>query len=165
MHKDFLWGGAVAANQFEGAWNEDGRGPSTNDVITGGSKTEMRKVTYLNDNGDLCTSEMLDVRDIPYDSDFIVSDQYTYPNHMASDFYHHWKEDIALLGEMGIKCFRMSISWSRIFPLGYEDEPNENGLAFYEAVLKELRKYNIEPVVTLSHNETPLGLVKKWGSW
>src|SRR5699024_3153460 len=92
-------------------------------------------------------------------------DGYFYPNHEATDFYHHYKEDIALMGEMGFKCCRLSISWSRIFPTGMEEEPNEEGLAFYDAVFDECKKYGIEPLVTISHYETPLGLTYVWGSW
>ena len=88
-----------------------------------------------------------------------------YPSHEAVDFYHHYKEDIALFAEMGFKCFRMSINWPRIFPQGDELQPNEAGLAFYDRVFDELHRYGIEPVVTLSHYETPLYLVQHYGSW
>lgn len=163
--KNFLWGGAVAANQFEGGWKEGGRGPSTNDVITEGGKNIARRVTFLDENGKKADMPMLELKDLPGNTNFHIFDDEVYPNHMASDFYHHYKEDIALLGELGLKCFRMSISWSRIFPNGDEETPNEEGLRFYDKVFDELHKYGIEPVVTLSHNETPLELVKKWNSW
>jgi 6-phospho-beta-glucosidase len=88
-----------------------------------------------------------------------------YPSHEAADFYHHYKEDIKLFADMGFKCFRMSIAWTRIFPRGDEKEPNEEGLKFYDAVFDELLKYGIEPVVTISHYETPLTLVKEYGAW
>ena len=96
--------------------------------------------------------------------DHIIEGDY-YPSHVAVDFYHRYKEDIALLAEMGFKCFRMSIAWTRIFPRGDEEEPNEEGLRFYDKVIDELLKYNIEPVVTISHYEMPLALVKEYGSW
>ena len=88
-----------------------------------------------------------------------------YPSHEAVDFYHHFKEDIALLAEMGFKCFRMSINWTRIFPTGMESEPNEAGLRFYDEVFDECRKYGIEPLVTISHYEMPYALVEKYNGW
>ncbi len=137
----FLWGGATAATQNEGGWNEGGRGPSIDDVFTGGSVNTPRRIT------------------IPAQPDAF------YPNHEATDFYHHWKEDIALFAEMGFKVYRMSISWSRIFPRGDEERPNEEGLAFYDQVFDELAKYGIEPLVTLSHYENPLYLTTQYGGW
>ncbi|HJA65804.1 MAG TPA: 6-phospho-beta-glucosidase [Candidatus Mediterraneibacter cottocaccae] len=141
MRKDFLWGGATAANQYEGGYREGGRGLSINDVERGACYGKTRQI------------------------DDSVLDGVYYPSHTAVDFYHRYKEDIALFKEMGFRCFRLSISWSRIFPNGDETEPNEEGLAFYDRVFDELRKNNIEPVVTLSHYETPLYLVQKYGSW
>ena len=137
----FYWGGATAANQFEGAWDVDGRGPSVDDHFMGGSVEKPREITIDIDPNKL------------------------YPNHDGIDFYHHYKEDIALFAEMGFNMFRMSISWSRIFPTGMEDEPNEAGLAFYDKVFDELKKYNIEPLVTLSHYEMPYALVEKYNGW
>lgn len=139
--KNFLWGGASAANQYEGAWNEDGKGPSIFDAYTAGSATKERE--YHNE----------------------VKEGYYYPNHVATDFYHHYKEDIAYMGEMGFKTFRMSIAWSRIFPTGEEDEPNELGLKFYDNVFDECKKYGIEPLVTILHYETPLALANKYNGW
>ncbi|ADL50783.1 glycoside hydrolase family 1 protein [Clostridium cellulovorans] len=137
----FLWGGATAANQFEGGWNKGGKGPSTADMMTGGTHTTARRITP------------------------VLEEETYYPSHEAVDFYGHYKEDIKLLGEMGFKVFRMSINWSRIFPKGYELEPNEEGLKFYDDVFDELRKYNIEPLVTISHYETPYGLTEKYNGW
>ena len=88
-----------------------------------------------------------------------------YPSHTATDFYHHFKEDIALMGEMGFKTFRMSMNWARIFPNGDDEQPNEEGLKFYDEVFDECKKYGIEPLVTLSHYETPIGLTIKYGGW
>lgn len=139
--KDFYWGGATAANQFEGGWNEDGKGPATEDYLTLGSKTEDR--TFVKP----------------------VDDTYTYPSHKGSDFYHHYKEDIKLLADAGLKMFRMSIAWSRIFPQGDETKPNEAGLAFYRNVFTELQKNGIEPLVTISHYEMPYGLAEKYDGW
>ncbi len=141
LRDDFLWGGAVAAHQFEGGWDEGGRGPSVADVLTQGSATSPRRIT-----------------------DEVEEGEY-YPNHFGIDFYHTYHEDIALMAEMGFKCFRTSISWSRIFPKGDELEPNEAGLAFYDDLFDTLLKYDIEPVITLSHFEMPLHLVKKYGGW
>lgn len=140
FRKDFLWGGATAANQCEGAWNEDGKGPSTADVMT---------------NGDVNT---------PRQNTKEVKEGYNYPSHVAVDHYHHFKEDIALFGELGFKVYRMSINWTRIFPNGDETEPNEAGLKHYDEVFDECHKYGIEPLVTISHYETPLGL-QKYESW
>lgn len=138
---DFLWGGAVAAHQVEGGWNEGGKGVSIVDVLTGGAHGVDRRIT-----------------------DDIQRDCY-YPNHEAVDFYHRYKEDIKLFAEMGFKCFRTSIAWTRIFPLGDEETPNEAGLQFYDDLFNELLKYKIEPVVTLSHFEMPYHLVKKYEGW
>ena len=138
---EFLWGGAIAANQAEGAWDADGKGASVADMCTGGSLTHPKRVT----------------RTIELDT--------FYPSHEAIDFYHHYEEDLALMAEMGFKCFRMSINWTRIFPTGMEAEPNEKGLAFYDRVFDCCRKYGIEPIVTLSHYELPYALVEKCNGW
>lgn len=139
--KGFLWGGASAANQYEGAWNLDGKGPSIFDACTAGSVDKPRE----------------------YHKE--VLDGVYYPNHVATDFYNHYKEDIALMGEMGFKTFRLSIAWSRIFPNGEDEVPNEKGLQFYDAVFDECKKYNIEPLVTILHYETPLNLANKYNGW
>lgn len=139
--KDFLWGGASAANQFEGGWNEGGKGPSVVDALALGDRTHSRPISLEMDKA------------------------LYYPSHKASDFYHHYKEDIALMAEMGFRAYRMSISWPRIFPTGEDAVPNEHGLAFYDKVFAELKKYNIEPVVTLSHYELPLHLTRKYNGW
>lgn len=141
LPKDFLWGGAVAAHQVEGGWNKGGKGPSICDVLTGGAHGVPREITKE-----------------------VVPGKY-YPNHEAVDFYGHYKEDIKLFAEMGFKCFRTSIAWTRIFPKGDEAQPNEEGLKFYDDMIDELLKYNIEPVITLSHFEMPLHLVQQYGSW
>ncbi|KAB8137835.1 glycoside hydrolase family 1 protein [Gracilibacillus oryzae] len=142
----FLWGGATAANQLEGAYDKDGKGPNLADVLPGG-KVRLEKI-----------------KDYGFDFE-IDTYKYYYPNHEGIDFYHRYKEDIALFAEMGFKAFRMSIAWSRIFPKGDEKEPNEAGLAFYDKVFDELHKHGIEPVVTISHYEMPLHLIKEYGGW
>lgn len=141
FREDFLWGGATAANQYEGAWDIDGKGDSVSDHCTNGSHACPKRVTVSFEEGTL------------------------YPSHEATDFYHHYKEDIALAAEMGFKVFRMSVNWTRIFPTGMEDAPNEAGLAFYDSVFDELKKYGIEPLVTLSHYELPYALVEKYNGW
>ena len=165
--KGFLWGGATAANQYEGGWNEGGRGPALTDFTTGGSVKESRKVTWIDKQGNPhCTPQIHFKEDLPENADhYAVLEGYLYPNHEAVDFYHHWKEDIALFAEMGFKTFRMSISWSRIYPKGIEEEPNQEGLKFYRDVFEELRRNNIEPLVTIHHFDTPIYLVEKYGDW
>ena len=142
--KDFLWGGAIAANQAEGAYLEDGKGLTTVDMIPHGSKRMYVKL------GDM------------YPVEFIEGENY--PSHEAIDFYHHYKEDIKMLAEMGFKCFRTSIAWSRIFPEG-EGEINEAGVEFYKSMFEECKKYGIEPLVTLCHFDVPMALVRKYDSW
>jgi len=138
---NFLWGGATAANQCEGAWREGGKGVSIADLMTGGTKDSPRRLTRKIEPGTY------------------------YPSHEAIDFYHHYKEDIALFGEMGFKVFRLSINWTRIFPNGDDEMPNEAGLAFYDQVFDECHKQGIEPLVTLSHFELPYGLVEKYNGF
>ena len=161
----FLWGGATAANQLEGAWDVDGRGPSTDDVATGGSATAPRYLTYRMPDGTVGKGGLFSLDEIPSEAEFCCVEGEYYPNHEGIDFYHRYEEDIQLFAEMGFKAFRMSIAWSRIFPAGDELEPNEAGLAFYDRVFDCLIAHGIEPVVTISHYETPLGLVNKWGAW
>ncbi|MDY6623157.1 6-phospho-beta-glucosidase [Clostridioides difficile] len=140
-NQEFLWGGAVAAHQVEGGYNKGGKGISIADVMTAGTHTISRKIT-----------------------DGII-EGLNYPNHEAINFYENYKEDIRLFAEMGYKCFRTSIAWTRIFPNGDESIPNEDGLKFYDDLFDELLKYNIEPVITLSHFEMPYHLVKNYGGW
>ena len=143
--KDFLWGGATAANQCEGGYNEGGRGLANVDVVPHGK-----------DRFPVCLGmkEMLD-----------FEEGYYYPAQVGIDFYHHYQEDIKLFAEMGFKTFRLSIGWTRIFPNGDENEPNEEGLKFYENVFNECHKYGIEPLVTITHFDMPIHLIKKYGGW
>ncbi|MEB7389494.1 6-phospho-beta-glucosidase [Aerococcus viridans] len=150
----FLWGGATAANQFEGAWNEGGRGPATSDTAVAVAPEDRKNISDF-------AAPMNRERVL-----FALEDQEgLYPKRWGSDFYHRYKEDIALYAEMGYKTFRLSIAWSRIFPNGDDKEPNEEGLAFYDAVFDECLKYGIEPLVTLSHYETPIGIALNYGGW
>lgn len=161
--KDFLWGGATAANQFEGGWDEGGRGMTESDCSSSGSIKSLRSVTYRMPDGTAGSVPMF--APLPAGAKLDVIEGEYYPYHDAVDFYHRHSEDIALLGEMGIKLFRMSIAWSRIFPTGMEDEPNQEGLNFYHTVFAELREQGIEPLVTLCHYDTPLHIEQELGGW
>lgn len=136
--QDFLWGGAIAANQAEGAYLENGKGLDISNRYPNGIK---------------------------HDIDRNLVDGKYYPNHQAIDFYHTYKDDLKLMAEMGFKVFRTSIHWSRIFPKGDELEPNQEGLRFYDDLFAEMKRLGIEPVITMSHYETPVHLVEKYGSW
>lgn len=141
LRSDFLWGGAVAAHQLEGGYRAGGKGVSVADVMTVGGNGIPRRITEGIQPGE------------------------SYPNHEAIDFYHRYPEDIKLFAELGLKCFRTSIAWTRIFPKGDEREPNEEGLAFYDQLFDECLRYGIEPVITLSHFEMPYHLVTEYGGW
>ncbi|WP_028273954.1 6-phospho-beta-glucosidase [Atopococcus tabaci] len=145
LRKDFLWGGATAANQCEGGYNEGGRGLANVDVVPIGE-----------DRFPIITGKM---------KMFDFDDEHFYPAKEAIDMYHRYKEDIALFAEMGFNVYRLSIAWSRIFPKGDEAEPNEEGLKFYEELFKECQKYGIEPLVTITHFDVPMHLIKEYGSW
>ena len=141
LRKDFLWGGSIAAHQCEGAWNVDGKGIGIMDLVTSGSYEVPREI---------CKD---------------IEDGKRYPSHEGIDFYHRFKDDIALFGEMGFKALRISIDWSRIYPNGDDEEPNKKGIEYYQSVVEELIKNGIEPIVTLYHFEMPVNLVRKYGSW
>lgn len=163
LNKDFLWGGATAANQFEGGYNEGGRGLATSDTKTNGSLTRKRKHSFLDENKKVIYLHESEFISEKYQAT-IDEDMY-YPSHVAVDFYHHYQEDIALMAEMGFKCFRMSISWTRIFPNGNEEQPNEEGLKFYDNVFDECLKYGIQPVVTINHFDMPIYLAEHQNGW
>lgn len=152
--KDFLWGGATAANQYEGAYREGGRGAATTDIAQRIAARDMASMMKF-----FMPTTIADMEAALNDTEG------DYPKRRGVDFYHRYKEDIALLAEMGFKTFRMSISWPRIFPNGDELVPNEEGLKFYDAVFDELKKYNIEPLVSLQHFEVPIGLTYKQNGW
>jgi 6-phospho-beta-glucosidase len=145
FQKDFLWGGAVAANQCEGAYMEDNKGLSTIDVVPAGK--DRFPVMLGKKRMVECDTE------------------HYYPSHEGIDFYHNYKQDIALLAEMGFKTFRLSLAWTRIFPNGDDKEPNEEGLSFYDRVFNECLKYHIEPLVTITHFDVPMHLVKTIDGW
>ena len=141
LSKDFLWGGATAANQCEGAWDRDGKGVSVADICTGGKFGQSKRITPVLEEGTF------------------------YPSREAIQHYDRFREDIALFAEMGFKCYRFSIAWTRIFPNGDETEPNEAGLRHYDEVIDECLKHGIEPLITISHYEVPFGLTKKCNAW
>lgn len=145
LKKDFLWGGATAANQSEGGYAEGGRGLANVDVCPYGP---LRQAVISG------TYKMLSCEENLY-----------YPAHTAVDLYHHFEEDIKLFGEMGFKVYRMSIAWTRIFPTGEEETPNEEGLRFYEDLFQTCHKYGIEPLVTITHFDCPIHLIEKYGAW
>ena len=152
--KGFLWGGAIAANQCEGAWNVDGKGMSVADVAK--FKPNLDKKDYKSQWH--VTPEEIEIAKASDDTVY-------YAKRHGNDFYHHYKEDIALFKEMGFKTLRLSIAWTRLFPNGNEEEVNEKGVEFYIDVLKELKNAGIEPLVTLSHYEMPLYLVDHYDGW
>lgn len=141
MSDNFLWGGSIAAHQCEGAFDQDGKGIGIMDLVSVGDYGKPRKIY----------SE--------------IEDGVKYPSHYGIDFYHRYKEDIALFAEMGFKALRISIDWSRIYPNGDDAEPNQLGIKYYQNLVDELLKYNIQPIVTLYHFEMTINLVRKYGSW
>lgn len=141
----FLWGGALAANQSEGAYLEGGKGLTTVDTLPHGAHRLPVKLGL--------------------EKRFTLRGDEFYPSHQAIDFYHRYKEDIALMAEMGFSVFRTSIAWSRLFPRGDEQQPNPQGIAFYRSLFEECKKHGIEPLVTLCHFDVPMHLVMEYGSW
>lgn len=139
--KGFFWGGATASNQCEGAWNVDGKGESCADHFTAGTVDTPRMFTE-------------DIRE-----------GLNYPSHDGIDHYGRYEEDIRLFAEMGFRMYRMSINWTRIYPNGDDETPNQKGLDHYRKVFELCRQLNIEPLVTMSHYEFPYGLTKKWNGW
>lgn len=154
FRNDFLWGGAISANQVEGAWDIDGKGMSVADVAS--FKPNLSVEDYAGHNK--ITSESIEKAILDKTTKF-------YPKRRGIDFYHHYKEDIALFAEMGFKALRISIAWTRLFPTGEETKPNQKGVDYYISLLKELKKYNMEPIVTLSHYEMPLHLSVTYNGW
>lgn len=153
--EDFLWGGATAANQIEGAYLSGGKGLSTSDFARYTDPLADGEINNFTFN--VSSQQLIEYENHP--------EKYLFPKRWGIDFYHRYKEDIQLFAEMGFKTFRMSISWPRIFPTGMEDTPNEEGLQFYDDVFDECLKYGIEPLVTMSHYEMPIELTKKYNGW
>lgn len=161
--KDFLWGGATADFQYEGGFGEGGRGLCTQDFVTDGSVKKKRQITLQFADGSRGSVNSLE--SFPAGAEAALYDDQYYPSHRAVDFYHHWKEDIALMAEMGFTVFRFSVCWSRIYPTGEEEEANPEGIRFYDAVIEECRKCGMEPLITICHDELPDHLARKWDGW
>lgn len=150
----FFWGGALAANQVEGAWKAGGKGPSVADVASYKPNVDVKDyAAHVAMSDDVIRKAMSD------------PDDTFYPKRRGIDFYHRYREDLALFAELGFKMLRVSIAWTRIFPTGVEEEPNEEGLKFYEDLFTEMRRLHIEPLVTLSHYEMPLYLATEYNGW
>lgn len=149
----FLWGGATAANQVEGAWDEGGKGMTIQDCLP------YREVGVAD------FTKQFAYTSADLEAALSAGPEANYPKRRGIDFYHHYKDDIALFAEMGFKIFRMSISWSRIYTDPRDPEPNEEGIAYYEDMFRECRRHGIEPLVTLSHYDPPLALVTDMRGW
>lgn len=151
--KDFMWGGAVAANQIEGAWNLDGKGVCVADINEFRDDIDITK----KGNAELTTEDI---------NELLASKDRIFPKRTAIDFYHTYKEDLKLLADLGLKTFRTSINWARIFPNGDDEKPNEAGLKFYDDLFEEMIKNGMEPMITISHYEMPLNLTHgKYKGW
>lgn len=163
--KGFLWGGSISGAQIEGAWNEDGKSPVSVDFCTAGDTSSKRKIWYLNKEGQRESKIWEAVDELPEGAKYQIFDDLHYTNHTAADFYHHYKEDIALLAEMGYTTFNTSISWARILPHGIKGGVNQKGVDFYRNVFKECRKYGMEPIITLYKYDEPVSLNEQHGGW
>lgn len=159
----FLWGGATADSQYEGGFGEDGRGVVSTDFNTDGSHTKARQVTYITADGIVGSCDFKST--MPFNTVGYLNPDMYYPSHQAVDFYHRYKEDIALMKEMNFNVFRFSICWTRIFPTGLEEEPNELGLKFYENVIDELLANEIQPLITICHDQIPAYLADNYDGW
>ncbi|WP_430595874.1 glycoside hydrolase family 1 protein [Streptococcus gallolyticus] len=167
LPKGFLWGGATADFQYEGGFDEGGRGLLSHDYETDGSQENPRHHTMQMPDGSIINprSSFFYADPVPKEAQPVFLEDEYYPSHRAVDFYHNYKEDIALMAGMGFNVFRFSICWSRIFPTGEEETPNEEGLAFYDDVINEMAKYGMEPLITICHDELPMHLALKYDGW
>ena len=165
FRKDFLWGGDISAAQCEGAWNEDGRGPTETDYMTCGDASKQREVTFKNADGSYGKLPVLITSKLPKGAKYASIEGEYYPNRMAIDHYHHMEEDLALFAEMGFKSLNLTISWARIFPNGYKNGVNLAGVNFYRKELEECKKYGIEPIVTLYKYDMPVYYIEEMGGW
>lgn len=159
----FLFGGATSDFQFEGGFGEGGRGLLSQDFVTAGDVDHDRQITWVMPDGTRGASPYRG--SLPAGATPTLFDDVYYPSHQAVDFYHHYREDIALMAEMGFRVFRFSTCWSRVFPTGDELEPNQEGLDFYEAVVDECRAHGMEPLITICHDELPAHLCFAYDGW
>lgn len=161
--KNFLWGGSISAAQAEGAWNEGGKSPIQVDYALVSEDQSPRKIVYKKADG--TTGSCIQFDQIPADATYELINGKSYTNHAGIDFYHRYKEDIALFAEMGFTTFNTTISWARIFPNGVKGGVNQEGVEFYRKMFEECRKYNIDPIITLSKYDEPVYFEKKFGGW
>lgn len=162
--KNFLWGGDISATQCEGAWNEDGKSPVETDFMLGADADSPRMITYKMKDGSVGKIPARSGK-LPEGAQYAILDDCYYPNHIGTDFYHHYKEDIKEFAEIGFKALNLSISWARILPNGVKGGVNPKGVEFYRNVLMELKKYNIEPIITLYKYDMPVYYLEKLGGW
>ena len=163
--KGFLWGGATAANQYEGGYLSGGKGPAVADTLTGGDGRNGIPRGFICELADGTRAEFGGRDEIPAGAKAIIDPDVYYPSHVATDFYHHWEEDLELMAEMGCNVNRISINWTRIFPNGDDAEPNEEGIQFYLNVFKKCQELGIEPLVTIYHFDCPLHLANEYDGW
>ena len=163
--KGFLWGGSISGAQIEGGWNEGGKSPVSVDYCTAGSTAHRREIWFLDKDGNKAHMPWEAVGELPEGAKYQLFDDLHYTNHVASDFYHRYKEDMALMAEMGYTTFNTSISWARIYPHGIKGGINQEGVEFYRNVFKEARKYGMDPVITLYKYDEPVSLNEQHGGW
>ncbi len=167
LSTDFLWGGATADFQCEGGFGEGGRGVTTHDYETDGNQENPRAITYRMPDGTIgrARSSFFFADPLPEGAVPCFLDDEYYPSHKAIDHYHHWREDLELLAGMGMNVYRFSICWSRIYPTGMEEEPNEEGLRFYEQIIDTCLELGMQPLVTIHHDELPAVLAEELDGW
>lgn len=164
LPKNFLWGGDISATQIEGGWSEGNKAPVETDYLISGDKNTPRYAYYQTQDGEIVKSLQFSGK-IPKGAKYVLKEGKIYPNHFATDFYHHYKEDIALLGEMGFKALNLTVSWARVMPNGINGGINKEGVEFYLSVFKEMQKFHIEPIVTLYKYDMPAFYITDFGGW
>lgn len=163
--KNFLWGGDISAAQIEGAWDEDGKSPTEVDYMVSVDRNSAFRYGYYEMPDGTEGTMMLFSGQLPVGAKMVIKDGVNYSNHVASDFYHHWKEDLALLAEMGFTALNLTISWARIFPAGVAGGVNPKGVEFYRDVLTECNRLGMEPIITLYKYDMPFFYISDWGGW
>ena len=161
--KNFLWGTSISAEQVEGGYDEGGKGLTQCDFAAAGSASDMRKVYFEKVDG--TRGSMPQFSRLPDGAKYKLFDDLHYPNHIASDFYHHWEEDLALFHEMGFTTFNTTVAWSRIYPRGLEGGVNQEGIAFYRRVFERAKEYGMDPVITLYKYDEPVYFEETYGGW